>query len=219
MPSARSGIVALAAVAACAVVGLLAVALTDDRDLAFTLGVQASQPAAVIGRGDAACQFPIDASAKARSVKVKVGTYRRPGPPLEFRVSTSGEPAAGALPAGYRDLTWQEVRLDREVADERIAVCVLNRGDRRVALFGGPALAARASAAYVNRREQPTDIAMVFERGDSRSALSLLPTAFERAALWHPGWAGEWLFWVLLAAVVAGIPVLLAAALARAFRG
>jgi hypothetical protein len=82
-----------------------------------------------------------------------------------------------------------------------------------VALFGGPALAARTSAAHLNGRELPTDIALVFERDDSRSALSLLATAFERASLWHPGWAGEWIFWVLLVAVVAGVPVLLAAAL------
>jgi hypothetical protein len=215
MSSARTGVAALAAVALCAVVAVVAVAATDERRLAFTIGVQPSQPAAVLAPGDRACQSPIDASAEAQIVKLKPGTFRRPGPPLAVETRTSGgERATGTVPGGYADLAWQPARLDRSIPEgQRIEVCVVNRGPARVALFGGPALAARTSAARLDGRELPTDIALVFEREDGKSVLSLLATAFERAALWHPGWAGDWLFWVLLVAVTAGVPVLLAAAL------
>lgn len=82
MPNARSAIVAFAVVVACALVGLLVVALTDDRELAFTLGVQPSQAAVVVQPGGRACQKPIDTSAPVRRVRFKVGTFRQPGPAL-----------------------------------------------------------------------------------------------------------------------------------------
>jgi hypothetical protein len=220
MPNVRSAIVAFAVVVACAVVGLFVVALTDDRELAFTLGVQPSQAAVVVPPGGRACQKPIDTSAPARGVRFKAGTFRAPGPALAVQVrSSGGERAIGAVPAGYGDLTWPTATLDRTIpSGRRIEVCIVNHGARRVALFGGPELAARTSSAYAGRRRLPTDIALVFERADGRSALALIPTEFERAALWHPGWAGEWLFWVLLFAVIAGVPLALAAALVRALR-
>jgi hypothetical protein len=220
MSRTRAAIAAFAIVVVCALAGVVAVALTDDRDLAFTLGVRPSQAAVVLEPGERACQRPIDTSAEARSVIFKAGTFRRPGPGLGVEAKTAGGArATGAVPGGYADLSWQTARLDRPIpAGRRIEVCIVNRGDRRVALFGGPALAARTSAVHVGKRALPTDIALVFDRGDGRSALALIPTAFERASLWHPGWAGEWLFWVLLGALIAGVPLLLAAGLACALR-
>ena len=218
MPSARAGITALAAVAVCAILGLVVVALTDDRDLAFTLGVQPSQPAVVVAPGERACQRPIDTSAAARTVKFKPSTSGRPGPPLAVEVRTAaGERAVGVVRGGYPDLAWQSAQLDREVRDDRrIEVCISNRGDRRVALLGGPALAARTSAAHLGRRALPTDIALVFERGDSSSMLSLVPTAFERATLFHFSWLGPWSFWALGILVMLVVPLLLIAALKAA---
>jgi hypothetical protein len=43
--------------------------------------------------------------------------------------------------------------------------------------------------------------------------LATLPHAFERASVFRPGWVGPWLYWLLAAAVLLGIPVLLARAL------
>jgi hypothetical protein len=219
MPSAaKGGIVALAILVVGAVAALFVVALTDDRELAFTLGVQPSQTAVVVAPGERACQRPIDTSAAARQVSFKTGTFRRPGPALAVEArSAGGEPARGTVPAGYGDLTWQTVALDRPVPEgRRIELCIANRGERAVALFGAPAQAARTSSAYEGGRELPTDIALVFERGSGRSALALIPTIFERAALWHPGWAGEWLFWVLAIAALFAVPLLLAGALKAA---
>jgi hypothetical protein len=39
---------------------------------------------------------------------------------------------------------------------------------------------------------------------------------FERAALFRPGWVGAWTFWLLLAALVIGVPTLLGRALRAA---
>ena len=74
-------------------------------------------------------------------------------------------------------------------------------------------MAARTSSAYVDGRRVPTDIALIFERDHARSALALVPTAFERAALFKPPWMGTWLVWALAAAVLLAVPLLIAAAL------
>jgi len=221
MSRAGAGTAAFAIVVLCAVTGLVAVALLDERDIAFTPGVRPTQVAVVLDPGERACQRPIDAAADARGVRFQVGTFGAPGPALAVQ---AGPPAGRErvtvlVPAGYADVTWQRASLGRGVFEgERIELCVLNRGDRRVALYGGPAQAARTSSAYAGDRRLTTDIALVFERARARSAVALVPTAFERATLWHPGWVGAWLFWLLLGALIAGIPLLLAAALARAFR-
>ncbi len=171
--------------------------------------------AALVEPGKRACQRPVDVSAAARSVSFKVGTFGVPGPQLDVDVVTGAERrAAGVVPAGYGDVTWQRARLDRELREgERVAVCISNRGRRRVALYGGPAQAARTSSAYLGARMLPADLALVFERDDGEAAIGLVPAAFERAALWHPGWTGPWVFWVLLGGLVVGVPVLLGAAL------
>jgi hypothetical protein len=217
MSSARPGVIAFAVVAAAAVAGLAVVAITDDRELAFTLGVRPTQVAAVIEPGKRACQRPIDVSADARSVRFQVGTFREAGPELAVDAGAGTRRAAGVVPGGYGDVTWQQVRLDRELRDgERIELCVTNRGNRRVALYGGPALAARTSSAYVDRRRIPTDIALIFERDHARSALALVPTAFERAALFKPPWMGTWIVWALAIAVLIAVPLLVAGALKAA---
>jgi hypothetical protein len=206
--------IAFALVAAAALAGLAGVAITDDRELAFTLGVRPTQVAAVVDPGERACQRPLDVSADARSVRFQVGTFRKTGPELEVEAGAGTSRATGALPGGYGDVSWRQVALDRELHEgERIEVCITNRGSRRAALYGGPALAARTSSAYVDGRPVPTDIALIFERDHASSAAALVPTAFERAALFKPTWMGAWLVWVLAAAVLFAVPLLIAAAL------
>jgi hypothetical protein len=218
MSRARPAVLAFAAAVACALAGLVAVSATDDRDLAFTLGVRPTAVAAVVAPGERACQRPVDVAADARSVRFKVGTFGTPGPPLEVAVRAAAGPrAAGSVGAGYGDVTWQRARLDRELHEgERVEVCVRNRGERRAALYGGPALAARTSSAYVAGRAQATDIALVFERGESRSAFTLVPAALEHAALFRPGWLGVWLLWAAGFVLAVLVPLLLAAALRSA---
>ena len=55
--------------------------------------------------------------------------------------------------------------------------------------------------------------------GERKSLAALLPDAFERAAVFRPGWVGPWTYWLLF---LAGVPLLLYAVLrllARAFAG
>jgi hypothetical protein len=221
MSSARRAITALAIAVVLAIAGLLLVALTDDREVAFTLGVRPTAVAAVLEPGRQVCQRPIDAAGDARHVRVRIGTNGAPGPRLGVRArAAGGGSASGVVPAGYGDLSSPRAHLDRELRDgDRIEVCLANLGKRRVTVYGGPAQAARPSAAYEGGRRLATDIALVFEREHDRSALALVPAALERSVLFKPGWLDQRLLGAVILAFMVGVPLLLAGALRAALRG
>ena len=212
----RSGVAAL--LAACAV-GALAVALvgaTDDRELAFTTNVRVVETVILAAPGTEACQTGLEAAAEFDSLEFTLGAGHLPGPPLrvtvrEFR--TARELATGRLPAGARDNTPVVVRLDRPVAEgSAIDVCARNDGDRDVSFYGGPT-AESPGQSNVDGHPGRGDMRIVFLRSEPRSALAQLPDMFDRATRFRPDVVGEWTFWLLLVAVAAGIPALLALAL------
>jgi hypothetical protein len=94
---------------------------------------------------------------------------------------------------------------------------VRNAGIRRTAVYGNTLAASPLSGASIGRRQLDTDVAVVF-LDDRRSMLAWLPRAFERASVFRPGFVGAWLFWALAAAVLIGVPLLLARALSDAAR-
>lgn len=210
----RSALIVLAAGFVLGVAGLLLAAALDDRRLAFTLGVQPTQVAAVLQRGDTACQGPIDVPADARSLRFPVGTFRAPGPQLEVSVrTTAGIAGVDTIPAGYRDNSTVPASPAGVESGRRIAVCVRNAGPRKVALYGGALQAARTSALGVRGRDARTDLTLVFERAEPRSMLSALPDAISRAALFRPGWVSTGLLWALAILLVTAFPAALLAAL------
>lgn len=216
----RAALIVLGVAFVLGVVGLLAAAALDERRLAFTLGVQATQVAAVLEPGDAACQGPIDVSADARSVKFPVGTFRAPGPELQVLTRTAGGIAGRAsVLAGYGDGATVSASPGGFVFGQRIEVCVRNAGRRKVALYGGAPQAARTSTLKLDGRDAGTDLALVFERDDPRSMLASLGDAFERAALFHPSWVSAGLLWVLAVLLVIAMPAALLLALREAASG
>jgi hypothetical protein len=196
--------------------GLLLTAVAREETLAFTLGVKPTQVAAVMKPGQQACQSPIDVAARAHTVQLEVGTYGRPGPPLVVTAESGQQRlGAGSVGAGYADRSTVTAVLGSVPAGRRITLCVRNDGKRQVAIYGGAALADRTSAAFLDGKKLDTDLTLVFKRAHPRSMLSALPDMFERAALWRPGWAGTWVFWLLLGLVAVAVPLLLGWALAR----
>jgi hypothetical protein len=223
----RSGRLAFAAVAGAGMLALLLTSVADRRDLAFTLGVQPAEVAAVLMPGHEVCQRPIDTSADAARVRFRVGTYGRPGPPLEVSPIVEHRSSSEVVIAGFRKSRVgggyaSGATLAAPVSNvkegDRLRLCVRNAGREKVALYGNGPAAARTSAAFLDGKQLNTDLTLVFERSSRRSMLATFPDMFERAALWHPGWVGAWTFWVLLAFVLVGVPLLLWRALAASER-
>jgi len=214
----RAGVTALLAVMAAGLVALALMAASDKRDLAFTLGVVPSTLAAELGPGATVCQSPIAVPEAFAQVRFQVGTFRRhSGQPLIVAVRSAGSGrllGRGRVPAGYRDLAQPVAGVGKVGAGRRIAVCVRNAGTRKVALYGNAEAAAQPSQAISRGRDLGTDLTLVFLAAERRSMLTLLPQVFERASVFRPEWVGAWVFWLLTAATLLGVPLLLARALA-----
>jgi hypothetical protein len=212
------GVIALLATACVGILAAAFVGARDSRELAFTLGVVPAAVAAELAPGQTVCQAPVNVPTDFDRVRFQVGTYRRPGPPMRVAVRSAGSRrllAGGRLPAGYPDVSQPVVVVGEVRASQRAEVCLTNSGRRRLALYGNATAAAPVSDARLGNRPLGTDLTLMFERGESRSMVSLLPDVFDRASLFRPGWVGAWTFWVLAVLLLAGVPLLLALAVAR----
>lgn len=214
----RSGAaIALLGVVAVGLVGLLVTALGDERRTAFTLGVAPGGVAAVLTPGDEVCQAPVRVAEVFDVVNFQVGTYMRPGTPLEVTVRSRDGVAEGRLPGGFGDGLEQRVDMGNVPPGQNVSVCIKNVGSRRMAIYGGAGAAARLTRVRLDGKEQDVDLTLIFERGE-RSGLASLGAVFERASRFRPPWVAQWLYWGLAAIVLVGAPLALAAAARAAVR-
>jgi hypothetical protein len=141
-----------------------------------------------------------------------------PTPPIVVFVrrsrtaQTLADGTAEPGPAGART-----VRLRGSVAGSRkVVACLLNAGAVPAVLLPPPGTPTRVTVERSDALADYADIGLELDRSDDRSLLALLPDAFDRASLFRPGWVGGWTYWLLLVALVIGVPVLLSRALASA---
>jgi hypothetical protein len=208
----RAGAIALLVTAAVGLLALLVEAAGDRRDLAFTIGVVPSMVAADVQPGATVCQAPIYVPDEFSGVRLRAAGSQ----PLEVTVlgiPSGRELGSARLPGGYADGIDRTAAVGEIDADQKIGVCVRNAGRRRAELIGNVGAAAPLSGAAIGRRQLGSDLTLVFV--DERSSmLAQLPRAFDRAAAFRPGFVGPWLYWLLGAAALIGVPLLLARALA-----
>ena len=214
----RAALLSFCVATALALVAFAVRGVADERALAFTLSVAPTMVAAELPPDAEACQTPVAVSEPFSRVRFQVGTFGRAGEALAVTVKEHGTAlASGRLRSGYPDVARPIVELDREVDEGRsVAVCLRNEGRRRVALYGGTAAAKTRSAATLDGSPLEVDLTVEFLRQRPRSALAALPDMFRRASVFSAGWVGPWTFWLLAAAVFAGVPVLLGWSLLRA---
>ncbi|MDX6675779.1 MAG: hypothetical protein QOH11_3197 [Solirubrobacteraceae bacterium] len=141
-----------------------------------------------------------------------------PTPPIVVFVrrsrtaQTLADGTAEGGPAGVRT-----VHLRGSVAGSRkVVACFLNAGASAAVLLPPPGTPTRVTVERSAGLADYADVALELNRSDNRSVLALLPDAFDRASLFRPGWVGAWTYWLLLVALVIGVPVLLSRALASA---
>ena len=203
-----------------AAVVVLVLALTTREREAFTLGVPLSGPAVGLAPGVETCQAPIrlpDAESDFDRVAfVLSGKEGTKGPPLAVTLETEDGKSVGRGRLENYTLNPKlpaVVDVGHVTTREPMTVCLRNAGRTEVALYGSGDLASRTSTATLNGTPLGVDVALSFEHAEPRSALSLLPTVFDRMALWRTGWAGGWLYWVLGALLALAVPALLVYAL------
>jgi hypothetical protein len=218
----RSPVAVFLAIVVAGLAVLALVGATKRDSLAFTLGVTNGGPVAELGKGQEVCQEPVrvpDSGSAFDVVVLSLGTYGRPGPPVEVTISpvAGGAPIArGQLARGYGDLQQQpqhRVRVGHVSRRDPLRICIGNLGLNRVAVYGNADASARTSRATIDGTPTGTDVNLAFERTGERSLLTRAPAMFSRASLWHASWFGGWTILLLALAVLIGVPALLVRAL------
>ncbi len=205
---------------------LVALAATRESKLVYTLGVGPAAPSWTSKPGKQVCQGPITPPSDAFDrVVISLGTYFKPGPPVEVVVrdaATSRALARGKLAGGYPDIAdapEHAVAIPSTSLRRAADVCIRNTGRRRVAVYGAPGISHRTSTAIVDGKPAGgTDLAVRLDRDHPRSLLSRLPTCSRTPRRSRRSWSAPWTFWVLLGIVLLGVPALLARAIAGALR-
>ena len=196
---------------------LVAIALADRRG--FRLDVP-SQSQVLVRPGQERCSGiirpPGPGTDRVRFWVRAAGAGPAPAVAVLVRRSRAAQTlAAGTAapgPAGGRT-----VRLHGSVAGSRkVAVCFRDAGRAAAILAPRPGTPTRVTVEHSTGRSDYADIGLELGRADDRSLLALLPDAFVRASLFRPGWVGAWTYWLVLVALVIGVPALLSRALAGA---
>jgi hypothetical protein len=217
MPRATGAVRTFLLVLGAGLVGLVVIALADRRG--FRLRVP-SDSQVLVQPGQERCSDIIrPPGAGADRVRFWArSTGAGPSPPIVVFVrrsrtaQTLADGTAEGGPAGSRT-----VRLRGSVAGSRkVVACFLNAGAAPAVLLPPPGTPTRVTVERSDGLADYADVGLELDRSDDRSVLALLPDAFDRASLFRPGWVGAWTYWLLLVALVIGVPVLLSRALASA---
>ncbi len=217
MPS-RAGLV-LAGVVAAGVIALAIVMAADERGFTAPLN---TKTAVRVPPGKEVCRRSVKPKqAGVNALRFHVDTGGRRGPPLELRVfrgyTRPTVVATGSLPGGYRTGELEAAITGSAAGAFALSACVDNVGSTPITITPPPPLRAR-ELAHARGRTGFEEISLTLVRKPSRSLLSLMPTAFERATLFRPGWIGAWTYWMLAAGLIFVVPFLLTRALSAVER-
>lgn len=221
----RRALLGFAAALALGLAALLYAGLTRESHLVQTLGVAAVYPVAPIKQGQQACQNDIGLGAPLERVQFNVGTFGKPGPPLDVTVRTRSGARLGRIgrvAGGWRDDgSAQEVSVGRVSQDQIVSVCIRNRGRVRAYVYGdtfsgsirdavvGVRPTVTPSYATVEGFRVKDDLSMNFVSSEARSLLARVPDMFQRASRFRPRFVGAWTYWILLIGGLLLAPLLL----------
>jgi hypothetical protein len=124
-------------------------------------------------------------------LKLTVGTYHRPGPPVRVTITRSGQPVAdGGLAAGWTQgnhVRFPIAPVRRTTQGSR--VCLTNAGPATLALGGSPTA---ELPARLDGRRTPGRVRIEYVRPGRESWWSLLPTVSYRFGLGKAPGLGAW---------------------------
>jgi hypothetical protein len=195
-----------AIVACVGVMTLLVLGFGGRRSRAFALGAPNQQTVAVLPPHGRACEGPITPAQSLAAVRTWGASVDAPSAIGVLLTSGSGSVLASGRVGLTSTPSAYTATLGRTVSPaQALTVCLIDQGRAPISLLGSPSVDA-AVRMTVQGRPSPLQFSLVALRPD-RPLLSLLPTAFSRAALFRPGGVGSWTFWLLLAAVLLTVPI------------
>jgi hypothetical protein len=213
--------IALGVYAACLVVFAVAVGvpfLTKKRDIPAEVPSPPPLVATsldVIRPGSRLCMRDVAISPQAQQMRLSVGTYFRPGPPLAVTVRAPGYTARARVAGGYKDNSTVTVALPRPPSSRLVTVCVRNTGARKVALYAAADTAHSRVLVYINGRSVTPTPTLSFHEARPVSLADRAGVTAGRIAVFRGFLDHSWIVWLLAALAMVGAPILIALGLAR----
>jgi hypothetical protein len=211
----RSGVIAFAVVALLGLTGLVASASVPRRWTAFSAQVPAAVFVGNLAPKQMDCQGPIDPPSAFSEIEFWVWPVPTPGPGLYLiainprsnailaTARVAGGYSAPSPPTGYPNPMALRARFSANIpAGQKTQICMLAVGSSSVLLMGSAPSGISGVLKPGIGDGHYGALAMRFLTTRSQSLLSVLPTAFSRAALFRPGWVGAWTFWALAVALL-----------------
>jgi hypothetical protein len=233
MPSRRAAAIAIAAVLLVAVLVLVVTGAGKRTDQVLTTGVIPTYPVAPVGPGMTVCQKPLGITDSFDRVRLHVGTFGKPGPPLVVSVlnhDTGAEVGRGVQKPGWVDNgTPRLVDVGKVKPGGEVDVCTRNEGRVNTYFFGdfyhgvgkghlGVTPTNSTSSADVDGTPVEGDLAVTLLSKKEHSALSWIPSILRHAATFKPDFMSPWVYALLGLLILIGAPVALWAALNAASR-
>jgi hypothetical protein len=157
---------------------------------------------ATVDGGRRVCQQDELLPAGSGALRLRVGTFGRPGPPLEvtLQAGNGAPPRRGRVAAGWVEgdvvIPYPVVRIDEGAA----RVCVRNDGTERVVVAGSPAGPDAARIAGGKRTQGRMWLSYL--RPSARSWWSETGAVATRAGIARDALPGGWTLWLWLAATL-----------------
>jgi Dolichyl-phosphate-mannose-protein mannosyltransferase len=171
-----------------------------------TNGVTNAAWVAQLRPGESACQGPVVLAKDSDGVRLFVGTYERPGPPLQaiFKDGSGRIVRRGALAGGYRDAMWQVIPFAPAKSSVQVSSLCVQSEAGRVAFAGNEDGTINPNQELsVGGKTTTADLSYQLVRSGDRTLLAVFPTIFHRASLLRPSWVGAWTYYFAAALLVA----------------
>lgn len=159
---------------------------------------------ATVPGGGAICQTASSLPDEAAAVRLLVGTYGRPLPPLGLRITNAAgrTVAVGNLASGGKQ-GFVTIPLSRPArTDGSVIACLRVGGSSKVAI-GGQSAPISAGSELVNGKPEPGVISLLYLHGASQTWWQLLPELSKRFGLGKASFFGTWTLPVLVLILVA----------------
>ena len=195
--------------------------LTEERDIP----AEVPSPSAlfftsldVVPGGGRLCMTDVTITKQTAHVRYQIGTYKKPGPPLELTIRGDSYSARVAERRGYKDNAIHAVAIPKPPRDQLVTVCIRNRGRSKIAFYAAADRAiSRVNVFVDHERVVPTPSLSFHERAPvslaDRAGVTAARIATFRGFLGH-----TWMVWVLAILFAIGVPVLMGVALRGAAR-
>jgi hypothetical protein len=217
---------AAVSVAAGALVLLLAAVLvwrpyvTKDR-LFTTTVAQAPSRVAIqlipLAPNQRSCLDAIALDARSALARFQVGTYGKPGVPLELQVAGPGYRALEQIPgSAYGDSQIVQVAIPPPGHDVEASACIVNHGHRKIVLYASTLAETSASHDTIDGKTVDLNWWLAFYESKPTSIAHRASTIVSRVPVFRPGVIGPWLIWPLAVLFVIGVPAAVLAVYGRA---